>query len=144
MKGSSGSLGLFFENGPYYLNEALQLEDRPQKWNLEYNVLYLDQPVGTGYSYVGKEDGYATSQDEVATDLYFFLQEFYRQYPTFSTTPLFITGESYGGHYIPAFASKILTENEQLNSKVTTTNIHVMLEGIAIGDGFTEPCHVSQ
>jgi vitellogenic carboxypeptidase-like protein len=140
LKGSSGSLGLFFENGPYYLNEALQLEDRPQKWNLEYNVLYLDQPVGTGYSYVGKEDGYATSQDEVATDLYFFLQEFYRQYPTFSTTPLFITGESYGGHYIPAFASKILTENEQLNSKVTTTNIHVMLEGIAIGDGFTEPC----
>lgn len=138
--GSSGSLGLFFENGPYYLNEKLELEDRPQKWNLDYNVLYLDQPVGTGYSYVGKPEGYATTQDEVATDLYFFLQQFYHQYPHLSTAPLFITGESYGGHYIPAFASKILTENEGIKAGIASKNIAVPLEGVAIGDGFTEPC----
>ena len=94
--------------------------------------------MGTGYSYVGKPEGYTTTQDEVASDLYFFLQQFYRQYPTFATAPLFLTGESYGGHYIPAFASKILTENDNL--KVDGENIHVLLEGIAIGDGFTEPC----
>lgn len=137
--GSSGALGLFFENGPYYLNDDLKLEDRPQKWNLEYNVVYLDQPVGTGYSYVGKADAYTTTQDEVATDLYFFLQRFYEQYPALAAVPLFITGESYGGHYIPAFASKILTENEFVNTN-EKKNILVPLEGIAIGDGFTEPC----
>lgn len=119
----------------------MQLEDRPQKWNLEYNVLYLDQPVGTGYSYVGKAEGYATSQDEVASDLCFFLQRFYEQYPSLAVAPLFITGESYGGHYIPAFASKILQQNEEvLAAGGGSGGVLVKLEGIAIGDGFTDPC----
>jgi len=38
------------------------------------------------------------------------------------------------GHYIPAFAFKILTENDQGASP------HVNLQGVAIGDGLTSPC----
>ena len=139
MTGASSSLGLLFENGPYYLNSDLELEDRQQKWNLNYNVLYVDQPIGTGYSYVGQPDAYATTEDEVSTDLYYFLQQFYLQYPSLASVPLFITGESYGGHYIPAFSSKIITENKKVTSGESNNPI-VPLEGIAIGDGFTDPC----
>lgn len=136
--GSPGELGLFFEIGPYYLNENLELESRTVgNWNQEYNVLFLDQPIGTGYSYAGSDNAYATNQDEVATDLYFFLQKWYKKYEAYSKSPLFLTGESYGGHYIPAFAYRILLENDNIAG---TNNRYVNLQGVAIGDGLTDPC----
>jgi carboxypeptidase C (cathepsin A) len=46
--------------------------------------------------------------------------------------PLFITGESYAGKYVPAIAAYIL-------SKRNATKFLTGLKGIAIGDGFTEP-----
>ncbi|KAG0359794.1 hypothetical protein BGZ54_009824 [Gamsiella multidivaricata] len=50
--GSSSMIGLFFENGPILVNEHMRLERKPFSWSEEYSVLYIDQPVGTGYSYV--------------------------------------------------------------------------------------------
>lgn len=136
--GSRGEIGLFFEIGPYYLNDDLILENRTVgNWNKNYHVLFLDQPIGTGYSTAGSSESYAKSQDDVATDLYFFLQRWYESYPSYSSLPLFITGESYGGHYIPAFADKIIQENTRLSN---TGNTLVQLKGIAIGDGLTDPC----
>jgi len=97
--GSSGMMGLLFELGPYYLTEELELEPRSVgNWNRDYNVLFLDQPIGTGYSVAGKADAYATSEEEVAQDLFFFLQQWYvqPQFAKYSQLPLFLTGESYG------------------------------------------------
>ncbi|KAG0309872.1 hypothetical protein BGZ98_003415 [Dissophora globulifera] len=50
--GSSSMIGLFFENGPIRLNANMKLERREFHWAEEYSVLFIDQPVGTGYSYV--------------------------------------------------------------------------------------------
>lgn len=136
--GSAGELGLFFELGPYYLTEDLILEPRTVgNWNKNFNVLFLDQPIGTGYSTAGSDSAYATSQDDVSTDLYVFLQRWLDQYNQYTSVPLFITGESYAGHYIPAFAAKILTENA---ASTSTGNRVIKLEGVAIGDGLTDPC----
>ena len=133
--------GLFFENGPYYLNEALELENRTVgHWNKDYNVIYVDQPIGTGYSFAGKNESYTTNEDEVAADLYYFLQHWYKIYPQYTKSSFFITGESYGGHYIPALAAKIIDENELLTANPSATNLFIPLEGVAIGDGLTDPC----
>lgn len=97
--GSSGMMGLLFELGPYYLTEELVLEPRTVgNWNKDFNVLFLDQPIGTGYSVAGKADAYATSQEEVAHDLFYFLQQWYLrpEFAQFAQNPLFLTGESYG------------------------------------------------
>ena len=127
-------MGLFFEIGPYYLNEELKLENRNiGNWNKEFNLLFLDQPIGTGYSVAGSSAAYTTTEEAVAQDLYYFLQSWYQSYPQYANSPLFITGESYGGHYIPAFAYKILKENEGSGTSIP-------LKGIAIGDGLTDPC----
>ena len=113
--GSTSLLGLFFENGPYYLSSDNNIENRTDgNWNQQYNVLYLDQPVGTGYSIAGSESAYANSEDDVATDMYYFLQEWFKAYPQYKDAPFFITGESYAGHYIPALATTILMENDAL------------------------------
>lgn len=41
----------YAENGPFTLNEDLSLKDNPYGWDVSHNVIYVDQPIGTGYSY---------------------------------------------------------------------------------------------
>ena len=38
--------GLFAENGPFSVNEKLELERRNTAWSLTHNVIYIDNPVG--------------------------------------------------------------------------------------------------
>ena len=61
------------------------------------------------------------------------MTNFYKTYPSLKKSPLYITGESYGGHYVPALASKIITNTTWKNDN------KVELKGIAIGDGWTDP-----
>ncbi|KAI1172020.1 carboxypeptidase S1 [Nemania sp. FL0916] len=49
--GASSMLGLFTENGPCHINGTLAPEPSPWSWTRDYNVLYVDQPVQTGFSY---------------------------------------------------------------------------------------------
>jgi hypothetical protein len=62
-----------------------------------------------------------------------FLDNFYKTWPTLKQSPLYITGESFGGHYVPAFARKIII------NETWTKNTGVKLAGISIGDGWTDP-----
>ena len=60
------------------------------------NVLYVDQPVGTGFSYVKDPFGYVTNEREIATELWDFIRQFYQLYPKYSQLDLYVFGESYG------------------------------------------------
>lgn len=46
--------------------------------------------------------GIPTDEVQIATDLYAGLQNFYAQHTDLQACPLFITGESYAGKYVPA------------------------------------------
>ena len=85
------------EHGPYYVDENRSLNIRPTSWNIPYNVLYIDQPAGTGFSFTDKEEGFATNQEDVARDLYEALQQFYKLFPHLNNNDLYVTGESYAG-----------------------------------------------
>lgn len=98
------------------------------------HTLFIDQPIGVGFSYTtNTSKPLVNSARQAADHLLNFLFNFYKQWPALRTSPLYITGESFAGHYIPAFASKILGNTTFLK----TTNIS--LEGVAIGDGWTDP-----
>eukprot|EP00729_Bicosta_minor_P006639 gene6639-32941_t len=77
-------------------------------------MLFIDNPVGAGFSYT-TNDGYVTNEDEVAQNLYAALSQFYTVFPALQKNQFFITGESYGGHY---------------------------LSGIAVGDGWIDPVNM--
>jgi cathepsin A (carboxypeptidase C) len=62
-----------------------------------------------------------------------FLQTFFDQYPRYSKLPFFVTGESYGGHYVPAVANRIFTGNNQ------NLGNFINIQGLAIGNGLTDP-----
>ncbi|KAA8646929.1 uncharacterized protein ATNIH1004_005604 [Aspergillus tanneri] len=49
--GASSMFGLFTENGPCQINKHFQPVQNPNSWNKDFNVLYIDQPVQTGFSY---------------------------------------------------------------------------------------------
>jgi vitellogenic carboxypeptidase-like protein len=99
---------------------------------LEFQVSFIDQPVGTGFSFTKSEAGYVTNEDEVARDLYAMLMQFFQIYSEYVQCPFYVTGESYGGKYVPAIVYKIHTENPQAKLKIN-------LKGMAIGDGLIDP-----
>lgn len=131
--GGSSQLGNFVEFGP---NEVIQNSSgifevpRNLSWNDYYNLLIVDNPIGTGFSVA---DTYRSTESEIATDFVNFLLNFYQDFANFSTTPLFIFGESYAGHYIPSITNAILTYNNNATSK------KIPLSGAGIGDGWTDP-----
>ena len=61
------------------------------------------------------------------------MYNFYKEWPVLKDSPLYITGESFAGHYIPAFASRLI-----LNSTATEA-AKIKVKGVAIGDGWTDP-----
>lgn len=145
--GCSSIMALLTENGPCKVNEDLTTVLNPYSWNTEANVLWLDQPTDVGFSY-GSDEDVDHDEDNVQENIYWFLQGFLAKHPELARRPLFITGESYGGHYIPAAAHYIWLENKA-NEPLNATNgpagaevnatARINLQGIAIGNGLVNP-----
>lgn len=132
--GCSSELALLVENGPCHLGKGETKTTRNEySWNTEANLLYVDQPAGTGFS-KAEPTGYDTNEKEVSTDLYHFIVEFLKANPKFVNNDFFITGESYAGHYVPATAHRVWTGNN-----AGELEVKVNLKGIAIGNGLTDP-----
>uniref|UniRef100_A0A8C2JC25 Carboxypeptidase n=1 Tax=Cyprinus carpio TaxID=7962 RepID=A0A8C2JC25_CYPCA len=123
--GCSSLDGLLTEHGPFLIqDDGATLEYNPYSWNKIANVLYLESPAGVGFSY-SDDKKYTTNDTEVATNNYLALKEFFRLFPEFSKNEFFLTGESYGGIYIPTLA-EIVMEDSSIN-----------LQGIAVGNGLS-------
>ncbi|OMO82857.1 Peptidase S10, serine carboxypeptidase [Corchorus capsularis] len=131
--GCSSELALFYENGPFHLSKNLSLVWNDYGWDKASNILFVDQPTGTGFSYTSDEDDIRHDETGVSNDLYDFLQEFFKAHPQYVKNDFYITGESYAGHYIPAFAVRVHQGNK------AKEGIHVNFKGFAIGNGLTNP-----
>lgn len=68
-------IGLFQEHGPCRItNDSSTVVLNPYSWNNESNIIYIDQPVGVGFSH-GNLSRVGTSQ-KAAVDIWSFLQIF--------------------------------------------------------------------
>lgn len=91
------------------------------------NVLFLETPLGTGFSYSNKSSDYHTVGDEItAQDSYAFLVNWLERFPQYKDSDFFITGESYAGHYAPELAYTILSNNN------ITNQTKINLKGVAV------------
>ncbi|CAL9083438.1 unnamed protein product [Musa textilis] len=102
-------------------------------WDQASNLIYVDQPTGTGFSYSSDKRDIRHNEKGVSDDLYDFLQAFFAEHSEYAENDFYITGESYAGHYIPAFASRVHQGNKDKEG------IHINLKGFAIGNGLTDP-----
>lgn len=125
--GCSSLTGLFFELGPASIGKDLKPIHNPHSWNNNATVIFLDQPADTGYSYTN--GGQVADTVTAGKDTYAFLKLFFQQFPQYADKDFHIAGESYGGHYIPVFASEILSHKDR----------NFNLTSVAIGNGLTDP-----
>ncbi|KAB1219028.1 Serine carboxypeptidase-like 49 [Morella rubra] len=156
--GCSSELAVFYENGPFAIADNLTLVWNEYGWDKASNLLYVDQPTGTGFSYTSDRHDIRHNEEGVSNDLYDFLQmvqslawlrilcaipysvalshllvAFFAEHPEFAENEFYITGESYAGHYIPAFAARVHRGNK------ANEGVHINLKGFAIGNGLTDP-----
>ncbi len=124
--GSSSMVGAFEENGAYPVHrKRLEFFRNPFAWNEVFDVAFVDQPVGVGFSTASSSGRFCDNETCVARDFYKFLLGFVEKNPEYLGRDLYVTGESYAGRYIPAIAAYILKAGNSLN-----------LKGVAIGNGF--------
>ncbi|KMU79375.1 carboxypeptidase Y [Coccidioides immitis RMSCC 3703] len=124
--GCSSLTGLFLELGPASIDKNLKVVHNPYSWNSNASVIFLDQPVNVGFSYSG---GSVSDTIAAGKDVYALLTLFFKQFPQYATQDFHIAGESYAGHYIPVFASEILSHK----------NRNINLQSVLIGNGLTDP-----
>lgn len=123
--GCSSMGGLFMELGPASINKKGEVVHNPHSWNANASVIFLDQPVNVGFSYSGSN---VDSTVAAGKDIYALLSLFFHQFPEYSKQDFHIAGESYGGHYVPVFASEILSHKDR----------NINLKSILIGNGCTD------
>ncbi|KTA95284.1 Pheromone-processing carboxypeptidase KEX1 [Nakaseomyces glabratus] len=132
--GCSSMAGALMEIGPFRLNKKAEVIKNDGSWHMRGSVLFLDQPVGTGFSY-SKEDNEVSELDEVADNFMVFLQNYYATFPDDKDRELILAGESYAGQFIPYFTKAIIKFNEQQRDENSKINIKVMF----IGNGWLDP-----
>lgn len=132
--GASSLLGVFNVNGPFSVCKSCEgeLHLRDHAWTSTHSVLYVDNPVGTGFSYTGNDSGYSTSQTDVARNMYSALVQFFELFPEYQHNDFYVTGESYAGKYVPAVSYFIHQNNPGAKVKIN-------LKGLAIGNGLVDP-----
>lgn len=130
--GASSMYGLFMENGPFFVTANKTLAMRTYSWTKSHNVLYIDNPVGTGFSFTEDERGYARNETDVGRDVHTALVQFFQLFPELQSNDFYVTGESYAGKYVPAVSHAIKDYNIKAKTKIN-------LRGLSIGNGLTDP-----
>ncbi|XP_038893622.1 serine carboxypeptidase-like 51 isoform X1 [Benincasa hispida] len=127
--GASGvGIGNFKEVGPL----DASLKPRNSTWLHKADLLFVDNPVGTGYSFVEDTDSLVKSDLEAATDLTTLLQGIFNRDPRLQKSPLYIVAESYGGKYAVTLGLSALKAIEAGTLKLT-------LGGVVLGDSWISP-----
>ena len=126
---SSVGFGAFLEHGPFKPGKDGQLIKNEHSWNRESNMLYVDTPLGVGFSYSNTSSNYAHWNDTMtAEDNLRFLLNWLEEFPQYKDSDLYLTGESYAGHYVPQLAALLLEYNKKQNNKP------IKLKGMALGN----------
>jgi carboxypeptidase C (cathepsin A) len=130
--GCSGLLGMLTEQGPFRPNADMSLSLNKYAWNTISNMVFIESPAGVGFSYSDNKADYTTGDAQTALDNYNLIQAFLVKFPQFKTNDLYISSESYGGHYMPTLAKQIVDSNAAGNNPVLN------FKGFAVGNPYTD------
>ncbi|KAI8457990.1 serine carboxypeptidase [Phakopsora pachyrhizi] len=138
--GSSSMIGLFQEHGPCRVRrDSSGLDHNPESWNQNFLFrLYLDQPIGVGYSTGFKN---VSTSIEAAVDVYDALQIFlsHTSFSKLSGRSFGLWTESYGGRYGPIFLGYFLKMNAEALKNSTNTRVIIPIKSLGIGNGLIDP-----
>ncbi|XP_012465916.1 serine carboxypeptidase-like 34 [Gossypium raimondii] len=132
---SSIGYGQAEELGPFFPKKDQQtLKLNPHRWNKAANLLFVESPVGVGFSYTNTSRDLKELGDEItAKDSYAFLVNWFKRFPQFKSHDFYIAGESYAGHYVPQLADVIFYKNKHVPK-----SDHINIKGIMIGNALLD------
>ncbi|XP_062159462.1 serine carboxypeptidase-like 13 [Alnus glutinosa] len=140
--GCSSLAGFFFESGPLtftlgnYNGSLPALQDNPWAWTQSLNIIYLDAPVGAGFSYSESQEGYEMDDYKFVAQAYEFLIKWLDLHPQFLENQLYVGGDSYSGIPIPMIVQQIVIGNE--GGTVPLLNLKGYVLGNPVTDSFTD------
>ncbi|KAJ9175095.1 hypothetical protein P3X46_013677 [Hevea brasiliensis] len=101
--GCSAFNGLIYEIGPLEFNISdyegglPSLSYYPYSWTKTASILFVDAPVGTGFSYSTTAEGWAVSDTSTGVQVYEFLKKWLIDHPQYLKLELFVGADSYSG-----------------------------------------------
>ncbi|GAB2292106.1 hypothetical protein Dimus_026358 [Dionaea muscipula] len=116
--GCSAFVGLIYEIGPLAFNITAYEGGLPKlqyveaSWTKSASILFVDSPVGSGFSYATDPAEYNTSDSKWATQNYHFLKNWLIEHPQYLKLQLFIGADSYAGVPTPIIVQNILDGNK--------------------------------
>ncbi|XP_071698767.1 serine carboxypeptidase II-2-like isoform X2 [Rutidosis leptorrhynchoides] len=135
---SSIGYGMAEEVGPFHVNkDGKSVYYNPYAWNTVANLLFLDSPVGVGYSYSNTSSDITSNGDKrTAADSLQFLLNWLQRFPQYKGRDFYITGESYAGHYVPQLSQAIVRYNKA--NAGSPINIKGYMVGNAVTDDYSD------
>ncbi|XP_050214127.1 serine carboxypeptidase-like 17 [Mercurialis annua] len=137
--GCSAFSGLVYEIGPLkfkvveYNGNLPTLVFNPHSWTQVSNIIFVDIPVGTGFSFartpLASQSGYRIQVNQTEQ----FLRKWLIDHPEFLSNPIYIAGDSYSGMVVPAIVQKISNGNEE------GTKPLINVQGYILGNPSTDP-----
>ncbi|KAJ5907767.1 Peptidase S10 serine carboxypeptidase [Penicillium taxi] len=124
--GCSSLIGLITGNGPIsFSGNSTRLERNPYSWSKLGHILYVDQPVGTGFS-TASNPYPVQSNERITDDFVQWLHTFMTYFPHLQSKKIHLMGESYAGIYVPYFAQALLDGSYPLSLNI---------QSMSLGDG---------
>ncbi|KAI3914309.1 hypothetical protein MKW98_014916 [Papaver atlanticum] len=119
----SGLSPLVFNRGPIQIDKVVEYKNgsslptfklNPYSWTKIANMIFLDEPVGTGFSYYSKSSHDQSQMGDIlsARNTYEFLVKWLIQNPEFQSNPVYISGDSYSGIIIPIIVQDLIRDIE--------------------------------
>ncbi|CAF2128290.1 unnamed protein product [Rotaria magnacalcarata] len=125
--GCSSLIGAWAEISPFRFQDKTTIVENNGSWHMFTNLLFIDQPAGTGFSYIDT-DSFIHELDEMTNHFLNFLDRYINIFPELLQNDIYLAGESFAGQYIPYIARAILTKRSELK-----------LLGLLIGNGWIDP-----
>lgn len=116
--GKSSLCGQFLEGGPVGISSDGRLYRRKLTLQDKANIVYLDQPAGSGYSFTRDPRGFSRTLDDIADSIEEFLRQFLLLFPENKDRRFYVTGESYGARSAVGIVNRLQT-NPRLPLRVS-------------------------
>ncbi|KAK8923679.1 Serine carboxypeptidase-like 18 [Platanthera zijinensis] len=139
----SGFVGMALTIGPIkfkgdsFNDTSLTVVCNPHSWTKISNIIFLDWPVGSGFSFSPNIESYISDDVRSSKEIYNFLKQWLLLNPKFLSNPVYIGGDSYGGKLVPLVTHEIVQGNE-LGQSQPAAALLINLKGYLVGNGVTD------
>ena len=134
--GCSSLLALFQEHGPFVFDDGESvIKPNPYPWTSRANMLYIENPAGVGFTVATTDDSMSHNDLTQSEDALEAIKSFFLKFPEFIKNDLYISGESYGGIYVPYLSWQLHQHNLQAQ---WNGDIIYNLKGFIVGNGATD------